>query len=307
MDFSKALKSVQNERHSGRRDLENAGGKLGVEGDITASAVEGAEPHARKRALAWIHELEPRERHAFVACFGGWALDGMDVQMYSFVIPTLIASWGLTLRQAGTLGTASLLASALGGWLAGFSADRFGRVRTLQLAILWYAVFTFLSGLAQSYGQLLAARALLGIGFGGEWAAGAVLLGESMRAEHRGKMLGIMQAGWSVGWAAATLLNLLLFSVMPAERAWRVLFMVGIAPALFIFYIRRYVEEPPVYLQSRAKLATSGERPSFFEIFRPPLLKTTLLGGLLGTGARAATTRSTPSCRPSCARSGISR
>src|SRR5436190_3307973 len=79
-------------------------------------------------------------------------------------------------------GTASLLASALGGWLAGFSADRFGRVRTLQLAILWYAVFTFLSGFAQSYGQLLAARALLGIGFGGEWAAGAVLLGESMRA-----------------------------------------------------------------------------------------------------------------------------
>jgi MFS family permease len=256
---------------------------------ITASAghAEGAHEDAPRRgALAWVRELEPRERHAFVACFGGWALDGMDVQMYSFVIPTLIAIWGLSLRQAGTLGTASLLASALGGWLAGFIADRFGRVRTLQLAILWYAVFTFLSGLAQNYGQLLGARALLGIGFGGEWAAGAVLLGESMRAEHRGKTLGVMQAGWSVGWAVATLLYLWLFSVMPAERAWRVLFLIGIAPALFILYIRRYVEEPPVYLQSRAKLATTGEKPSFLEIFRPPLLKTTLLGGLLGTGAQ---------------------
>src|SRR5215831_20905415 len=129
----------------------------------------------RRRALAWISDLAPRERRAFGACVGGWALDGMDVQMYSFVIPTLIASWGLSLRQAGTLGTASLLASALGGWLAGFIADRFGRVRTLQLAILWYAVFTFLSGLAQNYQQLMVARALLGLGFGGEWAAGAVL------------------------------------------------------------------------------------------------------------------------------------
>jgi MFS family permease len=234
----------------------------------------------------WMRELEPRERRAFVACFGGWALDGMDVQMYSFVIPTLVATWGLTLGEAGALGTAALLASALGGWLAGFIADRFGRVRTLQIAILWFAVFTFLSGLAQNYAQLLAARALLGIGFGGEWAAGAVLLGESMRAEHRGKTLGIMQAGWSIGWAAATLLYLLYFSAMPPERAWRALFLTGIAPALFIFYVRRYVEEPPVYLESRAKLAASGEQPSFFEIFRPPLLRTTLLGGLLGTGAQ---------------------
>src|SRR5262245_14681119 len=242
-------------------------GEWGMNRDSTsAGPVAGA--GAPKRPLAWMHALEPRERRAFVACFGGWALDGMDVQMYSFVIPTLIATWGLTLRQAGTLGTASLLASALGGWLAGFIADRFGRVRTLQLAILWYAVFTFLSGLAQNYGQLLVARTLLGIGFGGEWAAGAVLLGESMRADHRGKTLGIMQAGWSVGWAAATLLNLLFFSVMPPDRAWRALFLTGITPALFILYIRRYVEEPPVYLASRAKLATSRDKPSFFEIFR---------------------------------------
>ena len=116
--------------------------------------------------------LTPTERRAFTACAGGWALDAMDVQLYSFVIPTLIAIWGITRGQAGELGTAALLVSAVGGWLAGWLADRYGRVRTLQVAILWFAVFTFLSGLAQNFEQLFAARALMGLGFGGEWAAG---------------------------------------------------------------------------------------------------------------------------------------
>jgi MFS family permease len=237
-------------------------------------------------AFGWLSDLTARERRAFTACAGGWALDAMDVQMYSFVIPTLIAIWGITRGQAGMLGTAALLVSAAGGWMAGWFADRFGRVRTLQVAILFFAVFTFLSGLAQNFEQLFAARALMGIGFGGEWAAGAVLLGEVIRAEHRGKALGLMQAGWAVGWGAAALLYALFFSVLPPETAWRALFLVGIIPALLVFFVRRYVEEPEVYRQSRAELAARGDRPSFFEIFRPPLLRVTFLGGLMGTGAQ---------------------
>ena len=217
---------------------------------------------------------------------GGWALDAMDVQLYSFVIPTLIAIWGITRAQAGELGTAALLVSAVGGWLAGWLADRYGRVRTLQVAILWFAVFTFLSGLAQNFEQLFAARALMGLGFGGEWAAGAVLLGEVIRPEYRGKALGMMQAGWAVGWGAAALLYAFFFSVLPAETAWRVLFLVGIAPALLVFFVRRYVEEPAVYLETRSKLAAQGDKPSALDIFRPPLLRVTVLGGLMGTGAQ---------------------
>jgi MFS family permease len=249
--------------------------------DATQSVAAG-----KPGAFAWLKDLAPREKRTFGACIGGWALDAMDVQMYGFVVPTLIATWGLTGRQTGYLQTAALLVSAIGGWLAGFLADRIGRVRTLQLAILWFAVFTFFSGLAQSYEQLLIARALLGLGFGGEWAAGAVLLGESIRPEHRGKALGMMQAGWAIGWAMATILYAVSFTALPAETAWRVLFMVGIAPALLVFFVRRYVEEPPVYLEVRAKLAAKGDKPSFFEIFKPPLLRVTLLGGLLGTGAQ---------------------
>ena len=202
----------------------------------------------------------------------------MDVQLYSFVIPTLIAIWGITRAQAGALGTAALLVSAVGGWLAGWLADRYGRVRTLQVAILWFAVFTFLSGLAQNFEQLFAARALMGLGFGGEWAAGAVLLGEVIRPEHRGKALGMMQAGWAVGWGTAALLYALFFSVLPPETAWRALFLVGIAPALLVFFVRRYVEEPAVYLETRSKLAAQGDKPSALEIFRPPLLRVTVLG-----------------------------
>ena len=210
----------------------------------------------------------------------------MDVQLYSFVIPALIAIWGITRTQAGELETAALLVSAVGGWLAGWLADRYGRVRTLQVAILWFAVFTFLSGLAQNFEQLFAARALMGLGFGGEWAAGAVLLGEVIRAEHRGKALGMMQAGWAVGWGTAALLYAFFFSVLPAETAWRALFLVGIVPALMVFFVRRYVDEPKVYLETRAKLAAEGDRPSALEIFRPPLLRVTVLGGLMGTGAQ---------------------
>ena len=237
-------------------------------------------------AFAWVSELAPRERRAFGACVGGWALDAMDVQMYSFVIPALIATWGITRAQAGVLGTAALLVSAVGGWFAGWIADRFGRVRTLQVAILWFAIFTFLSGLAQNYQQLFVARAFLGLGFGGEWAAGAVLLGESIRAEHRGKALGVMQGGWAIGWGMATILYAIFFTLLPAATAWRALFLFGIAPAVLVFFVRRYVEEPPVYLESRAKLAAHGDRPSFFEIFKGPLLRITLLGGLMGTGAQ---------------------
>lgn len=244
------------------------------------TGAELAEPRS------WFAELTGNERRVFTACIGGWALDAMNVQLYSFVIPALIAVWGLTKGQAGVLGTAALLVSAAGGWLAGWFADRYGRVLTLQIAILLFALFTFLSGLAQNYEQLFAARALLGFGFGGEWAAGAVLLGEVIRPQHRGKALGFMQAGWAVGWGVAALLYGLFFSVLPPQTAWRALFLVGIAPALLVFYIRRYVEEPPVYLESKARIAAAGVRPSLLEIFRPPLLRVTVLGGFLATGAQ---------------------
>ena len=242
------------------------------------------QPHRGKQL--WIVELTPTERSTLVATFGGWALDGMDVMVYSFVIPTLIATWSISKGQAGMLGTVALLISAFGGWLAGLLADRYGRVRVLQVTILWFAVFTFLSGFTNSFGQLLLTRGLQGLGFGGEWAVGSVLMGEAIRAEFRGKAVGTVQSGWAVGWGITAISYTVLFSVLPAAIAWRALFWIGILPALLVFFIRRHVPEPDIYSKTRAREIKFGEGSHFLEIFSPQLLRTTMLTALMAIGAQ---------------------
>jgi MFS family permease len=234
----------------------------------------------------WFTEMKAGDKKTFWACIGGWILDAMDVQMLSFAIPTIIAAFALKPSEAGFIGTATLFTSAFGGWAAGALADRIGRVRTLQITILWFAFFTFLCGFAQSYDQLLIFRALMGFGFGGEWACAAVLLGEVIRPESRGKAVGAMQSGWAIGWAIALGLYLLFFSIMPAETAWRALFWVGLTPALLVFFIRRYVQEPEIFKKTQANLDKAGKKSNFLEIFSPSILKTTILTCLLTTGAQ---------------------
>jgi MFS family permease len=235
---------------------------------------------------AWYSQMQPREKSTFWACTGGWILDAMDVQILSFAIPAIIAAFAITNADAGLIGTATLLSSAFGGWFAGALSDRFGRVRTLQITIAWFAVFTFLCGFAQNYAQLFIFRALMGLGFGGEWAAAAVLIGEVIRPEHRGKAVGAMQSGWAIGWGIAALLATWFFSAMPADTAWRALFWVGITPAVLVFFVRRFVDEPTVFAQTQQNLAASGKTTNFLEIFSPPMLRTTILTCLLTTGAQ---------------------
>jgi len=119
--------------------------------------------------VGWLRELNAKERQTMWGCFGGWSLDAFDVQMYSFVIPTVISLWGLSRGEAGLIGTVTLLISSLGGWFSGTLADKFGRVKMLQITILWYSFFTFLCAFAINFETLFALRALHGLGFGGEW------------------------------------------------------------------------------------------------------------------------------------------
>lgn len=115
--------------------------------------------------------LTSAQKKTFGACFAGWALDGFDFQLYPLIIPALISLWHIDSGTAGLLATVTLLMSAVGGWIAGQLADRIGRVRTLQLTVLWFSVFTCLCGLCTSVEQLFVARSLMGLGFGGEWTA----------------------------------------------------------------------------------------------------------------------------------------
>lgn len=235
---------------------------------------------------AFYRDMTPPERHTFWACAAGWALDGMDFMIYPLVIGTIITLWSVDAGTAGLAATVTLLASALGGWLAGYLADRIGRVLTLQITILWFSFFSLVCAFAQDFSQLLIARALLGLGFGGEWAAGAVLMGETIRAQYRGRAVGSVQSGWAIGWGMAVLAQAILFSALPPETAWRWMFVIGAAPALLVFYLRRYVEEPKVAAETRAKARAAGDSPAIWEIFSGPLLRTTLLASLMSAGCQ---------------------
>ena len=230
----------------------------------------------------WYRESAPVERRTFWACFGGWALDALDVQMFSLVIPALIATWHVSHTEAGLIGSVTLATSAMGGWLGGALADRFGRIKALQVTVLWFAVATFIAAFTQNFEQLLVTKALQGFGFGGEWAAGAVLMAEIIRPEHRGKALGAVQSAWAVGWGGAVLLYAGLFSVLPQELAWRVLFGIGLLPAGLVIYARRGIPEP-------IRHDDPLDQPDFFRtlfgIFSPATLRATLVGGLFGLGA----------------------
>src|SRR6202041_3921767 len=106
-------------------------------------------------------------------------------------------------------------------------ADRYGRARILQLTVLWFALFTFLSGFTHSFGQLFFTRAMQGFGFGGEWAVGSVLIAEIIDARHRGKATGLVQSSWSVGWARAAVAFWAGSGIGPPEVAWEILFWLG--------------------------------------------------------------------------------
>ncbi|AOJ07397.1 MFS transporter [Burkholderia mayonis] len=233
----------------------------------------------------WFGTISARERRTFWACFGGWALDALDVQMFSLVIPAIIAEWSLSRTQAGFVGGATLVASAIGGWAAGMLSDRFGRVRTLQWTIAFFSVGTFLCAFATSYPQFVVLKTLQGLGFGGEWAAGAVLMAETIRAEHRGKAMGTVQSAWAVGWAAAVLLYALAFSLMPAALAWRVMFGVGLLPALLIVYVRRGIVEPSTDAPRTPAASQAAAAAPLVGIFARETLRMTLIGALLGVGA----------------------
>jgi MFS family permease len=110
-------------------------------------------------------------------------------------------------------------------------------------------------------------------------------MGEVIRAKDRGKAVGMVQAGWALGWGVSALLYALMFSLLPAELAWRSLFLLGIIPAVFVIYIRRFVDEPDVFLAEQRR-SEHGDQAKFTEIFSPRMLSTTLRAVLLTTGAQ---------------------
>jgi MFS family permease len=230
-------------------------------------------PRRAAGGLSWLAELPPAGRRALVAAFAGWTLDAMDFVIYLLAIPALRAEFALDARQAGLLATVALLSSAVGGVVFGRFADRIGRARSLSLTILVYSFASLGSATAQTVGQLLLWRTLLGFGLGGEWSAGSVLVAESVPAAHRGKAIGLMQSGWAIGYLLATVAAAL---ILP-RFGWRALFALGVAPALLVIWIRRRLIDAP------AQRATKAKAVPLSALFSPPLGGRTLLATLLAT------------------------
>ena len=235
----------------------------------------------------WLQQTNRQERRTLFAAFAGYGVDGFDYMIYTFVIATLFGVWGMSKAQAGNIATGALLCSAIGGWAAGILADRIGRVRVLQWTVLWFALFTMLSGFTTSYPQLLLTRSLQGLGFGGEWSVGSVLIAETISARYRGRAAGLVQSSWAVGWATAALAFWAIYAFVPAAWAWRILFWIGILPAVLVIYIRRLVGEPLVYLEMQRD-ANRKAATDFLAIFRAPLLQTTIFASLLCAGMLGA-------------------
>jgi MFS family permease len=230
---------------------------------------------------SWLRALGPPGRRAFAGAFGGYGLDAYDFQVLPLALTAIAAYFRLSNGAAGLLSTVTLVVSAIGGVLAGMLADRIGRVRTLMITVGTYAVFTVLCGLAPDYPALLVLRGLQGLGFGGEWAIGAVLVAEYALPRHRGRVLGFVQSSWAVGWGFAVVVSTLVFSLASPSVAWRILFVTGALPGLLVLYLRRRVTDAPV-----VRTTDKQRAGSFAAILRGGLGRTTFFAALLATGVQ---------------------
>jgi len=221
------------------------------------------------------------DRKAWRALFAaqlGWMLDAMDFLLFTFALLPIQQEFGLSKQQISIPISVALIASAIGGIAFGRIADRIGRVRAMTFSILLYSLATAGMATSQSLWQLIAWRVLVGLGMGGEWSCGSVLVAETWPAKHRAKAMGIMQSGWAIGalFAAA-------ISALVLERyGWRVLFLIGAAPAVIAFVIRRTVEEPAVW-REREVLQTR-----WTDIFAPQYIRRTLLATLVASSVLVA-------------------
>ena len=229
--------------------------------------------------VPWYRTITRTQWRVLAAAKLGWMLDAMDFMLYAMAIGQLRAYFVMDDAMAGLLGTVTLAMSAFGGILFGFVADRIGRMRALMLTILIFSLASLGAATSQSILQLLMWRAILGIGMGGEWGSGAVLVSETWPPEHRNKAISIMQSGWALGYIFAAVMAGLFLDVLGlGDEAWRWLFAFGAVPAVFVLWVRRSVPEPAVWLERRAAREKGEKGPNpFAVIFGPVYRARTLL------------------------------
>ena len=224
-----------------------------------------------------LRDISPQQWKSGAAAWLGWMFDGLDMHLYMLVATPFVAE--LLLQpdtkhpdvglHASYIMAAFLFGWAFGGAVFGRIADRIGRSRTLVLTILMYATFTGMSYFAQTWWHLMIFRFLAALGIGGEWAIGASLLSETWPKKWRPWIAATLQCGVNVGVLFAVLTVILMADMPP-----RYVFLVGVAPAFIVLWIRRAVPEPEEWAGARA---AAGAAPPFSDLFRPPVRRITIL------------------------------
>jgi MFS family permease len=235
---------------------------------------------------SWRHGVTPKQWLVLVVAWLGWVFDSMDATIYALVLhpalaellpssadgsiqPDRVAWYG------GIIFSIFLIGWTIGGIAFGILADRIGRTRTLMITILIYATFTGLAALSEAWWHLAAYRFLTALGIGGEWAAGAALVAEAWPEDKRATAAGILQSAWGVGFFLAAGFNLAL-----SHYGWRLLFLVGVLPALVAVLVRLLVKESDQWIKARSTVTADrfGLRAMLRQIFTPPLRRRTVVG-----------------------------
>ena len=226
------------------------------------------------RAAPWWKEPTKDQWYAYVAAWAGWTLDAFDFTAFLLIIAPIAKEFDVPVPEVVFVLTVTLWMRLVGATASGWLADRIGRKTPLMISIAWYSICNFIAGLAPSFFILFLFRALLGIGMGAEWPAGAALSMETWPARSRGFMGAVMQGSWGIGF----LLSSALYGLFYNYIGWRGLLMAGILPAFLIIWIRIYVKEPAIWVENRRQQKTQGRevRAPLFSIFKPAMLGNTL-------------------------------
>lgn len=180
----------------------------------------------------------------------GWLFDSMDTGLIAFVLPVLAKDWSLTPAQMGWIGSIGLIGMALGAVLAGTLADRIGRKKVFSITVLLYSLSTGMCALSWSYESLLFFRFLVGFGLGGELPVAATLMSEYAPSHLRGRFIVLLESFWALGWLVAACIAYLLIPMF----GWKIAFVIGTLPALYVFLIRLHMPESVRYLLSKNRV-----------------------------------------------------
>src|SRR5229473_7344337 len=242
----------------------SANGRVGAM--ATAATAAGAIP--------WWKEPTKDQWMAWWAAWLGWTLDAFDFTVFLLIMVPISQEFGVSLTAVAWVLSATLVMRLVGAVASGWLADRIGRKTPLMISILWFSICNFIAGFSPTFWFLFAFRALLGIGMGAEWPAGAALAMESWPPRSRGFMSGILQGSWGLGFALSALAYGFLFDLI----GWRGLLWIGILPAFAVLWIRYYVKEPEVWVANkRIQRETKSEvKAPLFSIFKRGVLSNTL-------------------------------